>query len=48
MQTVSMNTDQLKELEVKLDAILEIVKKYEQHGGIEVLRHRIEAFCECV
>jgi hypothetical protein len=43
-----MNTAQLTELEAKLTAILRIVKKYEQHDGIEVLRHRIESFCECV
>jgi len=47
-QRVLTNREQLKELEVKLTAILEIVKKYRQHGGIEVLRHRVESFCECV
>jgi hypothetical protein len=45
---VSTNRDQQKELEVKLTAIHEIVKKYQQHSGIEVLRHRVESFCECV
>jgi hypothetical protein len=43
-----MNTNLLEELERKLVAIHKIVEKYEQHGGTEVLRHRIESFCECV
>jgi hypothetical protein len=45
---VSTNKDQLKELEVKLTAILEIVKKYQQHDGIDALQHRIKTFCQCV
>jgi hypothetical protein len=47
-QKVSTNKDQLKELEVKLEAILEIVKKYQQHGGIDALQHRIKNFCQYV
>jgi hypothetical protein len=47
-QRVSTNKDELEKLKVKLKAILSIVNKYKQYGGIEVLRHRIESFCEWV
>jgi hypothetical protein len=47
-QRVSTNRDQLKELEVKLASILEIVKKYQQHDGMDALQHRIKTFCQCV
>jgi hypothetical protein len=47
-QRASTHKDDLEELEVKLKAILSIVNEYKQCGGMEVVRHRIESFCECV
>jgi hypothetical protein len=44
---VLTNREQLKELEVKLEAILSIVAKYEQYRGIEILSARIRTFCKC-
>jgi hypothetical protein len=45
---VSRNKKELQDLEVKLTAILSIVKKYHAAGEISALNHRITIFCEYV
>ena len=47
-QTVLGNKKELEDLKAKLEAILSIVEKYKEHGGLGVINHRIENFCQCV
>jgi hypothetical protein len=47
-QTVLENKKELEDLKAKLEAILSIVEKYKEHGGLGVINHRIENFCQCV
>jgi hypothetical protein len=42
------NRKELDALVTKLDAIVNIVRKYIKHGVEGALRHRIESFCEYV
>jgi hypothetical protein len=46
-QSVSANRKDLEGLHGKLEAILSIVRKYKDHGGLRGLDHRIEMFTEC-
>jgi ATP-dependent Lon protease len=47
-QTVLDNKKELDDLKAKLEAIIAIVNKYQQHNGLRALDHRIECFCQCV
>ena len=47
-QTVLGNKKELEDLKAKLEAILSIVGKYKEHGGLSAINHRIENFCRCV
>ena len=47
-QSVLENKKELEDLKAKLEAILSIVEKYKKHGGLSVINHRIENFCQCV
>jgi hypothetical protein len=42
------NKKELEDLKAKLEAILSIVEKYKEHGGLGAINHRIENFCQCV
>ncbi|THU80992.1 WD40 repeat-like protein [Dendrothele bispora CBS 962.96] len=45
---VKTNAEEFKDLEVKLNAILLIVKKYKEAGSMNVLQQRIDTFCQAI
>jgi hypothetical protein len=47
-QSVLENKKELEDFKAKLEAILSIVEKYKEHGGLGAINHRIENFCQCV
>jgi hypothetical protein len=47
-QTVLDNKKELEDLKAKLEAILSIVKQYQEHDSLRALDSRIELFCTSV